>query len=352
MYYINETIENLVRVFDQNERKDYLRLDLNENPGGLPDDFVQTVLGKVTPQLVSQYPETKHFTEKLAQYLNTDIQHLCLVNGSSEGIRYIIQAFSSVNGRIVGVIPSYFMFQIYSQMYDRNFIPVSYEEDLTMNIENIISELTDETQMLILLNPNNPIGNVYSEDEVKTILDVCKEKNITVLIDEAYYYFYDKSFIKYAINERHILVTRTFSKFFSMAGCRLGYVVGHPEEIKMVQKYCTPHNVNAFSLLFAEEILSNSDIQKLLKDEFIEGKKYLIDSLNASKYNYLGSEGNFIFIKPKSDAHSIVEGMRKEKNILIKVYKGIGILGDCLRVTIGNKKCMEKFMNALIELDK
>lgn len=85
MYYINSNIENLYRIFDQNERKDYLRLDLNENPGGLPEEFIKNVLADVTPQLVAQYPETLHFTEMLAEYLGTDISHLCLVNGSAEG---------------------------------------------------------------------------------------------------------------------------------------------------------------------------------------------------------------------------------------------------------------------------
>ena len=128
MYYLNQKIENLVRIFDQNERKSYLRLDLNENPGGLPEEFVNGVLGDVTPQLIAQYPETLHFTEVLAQYLGTDIQHLCLVNGSAEGIRYIIQAFTSENGKIVGVVPSYFMFQVYSEMYGRNFVKVPYNK--------------------------------------------------------------------------------------------------------------------------------------------------------------------------------------------------------------------------------
>ena len=182
MYYLNQKIENLVRIFDQNERKSYLRLDLNENPGGLPEEFVNGVLGDVTPQLIAQYPETLHFTEVLAQYLGTDIQHLCLVNGSAEGIRYIIQAFTSENGKIVGVVPSYFMFQVYSEMYGRNFVKVPYNKDLTMSIENIITQLTDDTQLLILLNPNNPMGNVYTDEEFKTIMQVCKEKQITVLI--------------------------------------------------------------------------------------------------------------------------------------------------------------------------
>ena len=90
MYFINPNIENLYRIFDQNERKDYLRLDLNENPGGLPAVFIRSVLADITPQFVAQYPETMHFTEILAKHLGININQLCLVNGSAEGIRYII----------------------------------------------------------------------------------------------------------------------------------------------------------------------------------------------------------------------------------------------------------------------
>ena len=105
MYYLNNNLKDLVRIFDQNERKKYLRLDLNENPGGLPQDFIDSILPEITPQLIAQYPETHHFSEVLAKHLNTTPEHLCLVNGSAEGIRYIIQAFTSESGKIVGVVP-------------------------------------------------------------------------------------------------------------------------------------------------------------------------------------------------------------------------------------------------------
>ena len=352
MYYLNPNIENLYRIFDQNERKDYLRLDLNENPGGLPEEFVKEVLSGVTPQLVAQYPETLHFTEVLAKHLNTDISHLCLVNGSSEGIRYIIQAFTSENGRIVGVVPSYFMFQVYSEMYGRNFVKVPYNDDLTMDVNNIINALTDDTQLLILLNPNNPMGNIYTADEFERILSSAKQKQITVLIDEAYHYFYPETFMKYALTQEHIFVTRTFSKLFSMAGCRLGYVAGWSEGIKMVQKLCTPHNTNAFAMLFAEKILETPGVLDGLICKFNEGRAYLINELDKLGYPHKGEAGNFLFIKPKTDAQRIVERMKQEKKILIKTYPNVGEFGDCLRVTIGEKRFMERFMAALVELDK
>lgn len=221
-----------------------------------------------------------------------------------------------------------------------------------MSIENIITQLTDDTQLLILLNPNNPMGNVYTDEEFKTIMQVCKEKQITVLIDEAYHYFYPKTFIQYALNERHVFVTRTFSKLFSMAGCRLGYVVGHPDDIKYVQKFCTPHNTNAFAMLFAERILTTPGMVESLVRKFQEGRSYLISELDDRGYHHKGEAGNFLFIEPKTKAQTIVERMKNEKKILIKAYENVGEFGDCLRVSIGEKKYMQQFMVALLELDK
>lgn len=351
MYYSNPKIAALYRIFDQNERKNYLRLDLNENPGGLPQKFINEVLMDVNPRFVSQYPETLHFTEVLAKHLNTDISHLCLVNGSAEGIRYIIQAFTSENGRIVGVVPSYFMFQVYSEMYGRNFVKVPYNDDLSMDVNNIINQMTENTQLLILLNPNNPMGNTYTEDEFEKIMICARKKQITVLVDEAYHYFYPKTFIKYALNEEHVFITRTFSKLFSLAGCRLGYVVGWPEGVKLVQKLCTPHNTNAFAMKFAEAILTTPGVLDDLINKFNEGRSFLVQELDKNGYRHKGEAGNFIFIQPRTEASVIVDKMKSEKKILIKVYPSVGELGDCLRVSIGEKKYMKVFMDALLELD-
>lgn len=352
LYYLNRNIANLERIFDQNDRSSYLRLDLNENPGGLSEDFVKYVSSKISPQLIAQYPETLHFTQVLADYLHCGIDNLCVTNGSAEAIRYVIQAFTSEGGRIVGVVPSYFMFQVYSEMYGRTYIKVPYEADLSMDVENIIRELTDDTELLILLNPNNPMGNAYTEEEFEKIFSVCKTKQISILIDEAYHYFYPNTFMRYAFEHRHVFVTRTFSKLFSMAGCRLGYVVGSPEDIKYVQKYCTPHNTNAIALLFAEEILKTPGIIDNLIEKFKEGRSYLIQELDKHGYRHKGEAGNFIFIEPKTDAVELVRMMKEQEKILIKSYPNVGELGDCLRVSIGEKMYMKEFMDAFLRIDK
>lgn len=351
MYYLNDKIEKLDRIFDQNKREGYLRLDLNENPGGLPQKFVEKVLEEVKPEFISQYPETLEFTQMLADFHGTDIEHICLVNGSSEGIRYVIQAFTSPGGKIVGVTPTYAMFEVYSKMYGRHFIPVQYTNDLAMPIERILDKLAPDVELLILLNPNNPMGNVYTQEEMERLIKTAQENEITVLIDEAYMYFYPHSFIEYALKGEHIFITRTFSKLFSLAGCRLGYVVGWPEGIRMVQKLCTPHNVNAFAMKFAQAIIETDGMLDELIEIQREGKQYLLEQLSQNAYQFNGGEGNFVFIQPKTDADRLVQRMKSEKGILIKTYSGIGKLGKCLRVTTGGKQYMERFMEALLELE-
>lgn len=351
MYYQNKNSVNVNRIADPDSRKGYLRLDLNENPGGLSDEFIKEVLSDITPEFIAMYPDVSEFTKTLCNFLGTDKEHICLVNGSSEGIRHIMEAFSSPGGKILGVTPSYAMFEVYAKMYGRNFIPIRYTDELEMPVERILRQLTPDIELLILVNPNNPVGNVYTEKEMEQILEAAEEKEITVLIDEAYFYFYSDDSMKYALERDHVFITRTFSKLFSMAGCRLGYVVGWPEGIKLVQNMCTSRNINAFAMKFAKAIMEKEGmLEKLIRGQQ-EGKQYLIDALTKKGYELSAKEGNFVFIKPKTDAESVVKKM-KDKGILIKTYTGVGNLGTCLRVTTGEKQYMQRFLDALYKLDQ
>lgn len=353
MYYINENIENLFRIFDQNSRDGYIRMDLNENPVGLPQEFIDEVLSKVTPEFVAKYPEQLEFTKKLAKFIGVEVENICLVNGSAEGIRYIIQAYSRPGGKVLSVSPSYAMYDVYCNMYGRESVHVHYDENLEMDIQDFIDAITDDIDLVIVLNPNNPVGDVYTYEEMDRILAACKEHECTLMIDEAYFYFYPNSFIKYAMENEHVLLTRTFSKVFSLAGARLGYVVGQKNSVEIVQKLATPHNINAFGMAFAQAILEKDGMLDELVEKQLQGKQYLIDTLQEKGYLVSAKEGNFIFIKPKHlDSETIVKRMKEEKKILIKVYKNVPNLGDCLRVSTGERDVMDTFIKALEDIDQ
>ncbi|MBQ3611227.1 MAG: histidinol-phosphate aminotransferase family protein [Firmicutes bacterium] len=352
MYYINENVKDLDRIFDQNSREGYLRMDLNENPGGLPEEFIKEVLSDITPEFISKYPETLEFTETLGNMIGAKVEEICLTNGSAEAIRHVIEAYSRPGGKILSVAPSYAMYAVYSKMYGREHVAVNYDDDLNISVDDIIAKITPDIDIVVVLNPNNPVGDVYTYEEMDRIIAAAKANEATVLIDEAYFYFYPNSFIKYALENDNVFLTRTFSKLFSLAGCRLGYVVGRAEGIKMVQKLCTPHNVNAFGMKFAQAIMEKDGMIEAMVAKQLDGKQYLVDTLRKHGYRVNVKEGNFVFIKPKTDAPTVVARMKEEKKILIKWYKSVGDMGDSLRVSTGERELMQVFVDALLEVDK
>ncbi len=352
MYYVNENLVGLYRVFDQSPRSQYLRMDLNENPGGFDEEFIKKVLATITPNSISMYPEQLEFTKKLGAFIGANYDQICLTNGSSESVRYIIEAYTRPGGKIVSVSPSYAMYEVYAKMYGREHIPVKYNEDLTFDVDNIIKQIKPDVDLLVILNPNNPVGDAYSYEDMDRIIKAAKENEVTVLIDEAYHYFYSQSFLKYALDNDHVFVVRTFSKLFSLAGLRLGYTVGKADGVALIQKLCTPHNINVFAMRFAQMIIEEPDMLAGMIEKQKKGKEYLIEGLKQRGYKYSAKEGNFIFIEPRIDADFLVEKMKNEKKILIKSYNGIGILGKCLRVSTGEAQFMKIFLDAMDELDK
>lgn len=351
MFYINENVRDLNRIFDQNERAGYLRLDLNENPVGFDQEFIDRVLAKATPEFIAQYPETMPFQRRLAEFLGVDVNQVVMTNGSAEAVRFIIEAFSRPGGRVVGVKPSYAMYEVFSLMYGREYVAVPYE-GIKVNVDKLIAELTPDTDLLVVLNPNNPFGDVYTEEEMQRIIDVAQKNEITVMIDEAYHYFYDKTFLHFALENPHVFVTRTFTKMFSLGSGRLGYAVGQADGIALIQKMCTPHNVNAFGMLFAEEILNTEGMLDEMIAKQADGKKFVIEELKSRGYEVIAGEGNFIFVKPHTDAETVMKRMKEEQKILIKTYAGISDMGTCLRVSTGERSAMQRFLDGLEAVDK
>ena len=351
MFYVNENVKNLDRIFDQNERKGYLRLDLNENPVGFSQEFIDEVLAKATPEFIAQYPETAQFQRKLAAFLGIEPDQLCMTNGSAEAVRFIIEAYSSPGGKVVGVTPTYAMYEVFSKMYGRQFVGCPYEGD-EVNVDKLMDMITPDVDLLVLLNPNNPFGDVYSDEDAERLIMKAQENEVTVMIDEAYHYFCKKTFIDYALKLPNVFVTRTFTKLFGLGSGRLGFVVGQAEGIKQIQKLCTPHNINAFGMLFAESIIDKEGMLDEMIAKQDDGKAFVLDELAARGYKLIYGEGNFFFVKPKTDAVKVMERMKEEQKILIKTYDGIPGMGTCLRVSTGERSAMQRFLDGLEAVDK
>lgn len=348
--YVDKNIKNTERVFPQQGRYGYKRYDMNENPEGLPKDFVDSVLKEITPEFLAVYPEPDRFLNKYADFIGVQYENVLATNGSDMAIRYILETFGEQGKEVITVAPSFEMYWVNCCILGLKHVPISYEEDLSMDVNKIINAINPDTRIVVLLNPNNPVGNVYTEKEIQLIINKAKSMNAIVIIDEAYHYFYPNTFLQYALQENNVIVLRTFSKLFSLAACRLGVVISNPEIIHYIKNAKLTFDVNSFALLFGEKIIDNPQLIDNLISTEKEGKDFTLKSLKEKRYECKDCRGNFIFVKPKHDASIIAQKLETEKNILVHPYSN-PLLKEFIRVSTGSKKSMQAFLDAFFEID-
>lgn len=350
--HVNEDIKNTVRVFPIQNRYGYGRYDMNENPEGLPKEFVNSVLKEITPEFLAIYPEPDKFLNKYAKFLGSGVKYenLMATNGSDMAIRYLLETFGEKGKEVVTVSPSFEMYWVNCCILGLKHVPVSYEKDLTISIDKIVSAINENTRIVVLLNPNNPVGNVYTEDELKSVIEKAKEVGAIVIIDEAYHYFYDKTFLNYALNEENVILLRTFSKLMSLAACRLGVIISNPNLINYVKNSKLSFDTNSIALLFAERLIENPKVIDGLIKTFNEGKEYFLNELRKRNYWCKDCMGNFVFVKPRHDAKVLTNRLKEEKKILVHSYSN-ELLKDYIRVSTGSKKAMKILLDAFLELD-
>ena len=350
---VNKFIKNTERKFPSQGRYGFYRYDMNENPSGLPKEFVEEVLKEITPEFLSIYPEPDKFLNKYAKFLGNGVKYenVLATNGSDMGIRYLLETFGEVGKDVVTVSPSFEMYAVNCWILGLNHKPVKYEKDLTIDINKIINAITNDTRVVVLLNPNNPVGNVYSEEDVKLIIDKAESINALVIIDEAYHYFYDKTFLDFALNRKNVVILRTFSKLMSIAACRIGVMIGSEDIIHYVKNSKLTFDVNSIALLFAEKIIERPDLIQNLIDTERKGRDYTLEVLRKNNYWCKDCKGNFIFVKPNHNAQEITRKLEKDKKVLVHAY-GNELLKDYIRVSTGSIEDMKIFIDAFLEIDK
>lgn len=172
-----------------------------------------------------------------------------------------------------------------------------------------------------------------------------------VIIDEAYHYFYKKTFLNFINMYDNIVILRTFSKLFSLAACRLGVIIGNPKLIHYVTNAKLTFDVNSIALLFGEKILDHPDIIENLIQIENAGKQYALSQLKEHGYDSRDCRGNFIFVKPKHDANEVARRLEQEKDILVHAYSN-ELLKDYLRVSVGSVTAMRFFLEGFFEIDR
>ena len=346
--YVKGCVKGIERIGGRQGRLGFMRLDMNENPEGLPRELVDEVKAELTPEFLATYPEPERFLGLLAEYLGVERANLCVTNGSDMAIRYIFEVFGRPGSSVLTVSPSFEMYRINCLIFGLTHKPVVYNADFTLDFEKVLDAITDEVSIVSVLNPNNPIGSVYTEEQFDRIARRAKEMGALVIVDEAYHYFYDRTFLKKAFEYDNVLLIRTFSKLFSAAAVRLGFIVGREELVHYIWNVRPTFDTNAVALKLGEKLLEHPELQERLTAIEREGREYLTASLEEHGYEFVSGNGNYVFIRTKTPI-SQVKARLEEKKILVKTYSQ-EMLAQYIRISTGSRAVMERFAAAFYEV--
>jgi histidinol-phosphate aminotransferase len=342
-YVTGKPIEEIKRQFGLRE---VVKLASNENPLGASPKAIEAI--KKNLKGVNRYPDSQCFylKRRLAKSLNVEPSNLVFGNGSDDLIDIIIKTFVEPDESIVTADITFLEYKIISQVLGRNIITVPLRY-FKYDLESIKKKVDKKTKLIFISNPNNPTGTYVTKYEIEDFLRGLPE-NALLVIDEAYDIFIDvddfPNSLKY-INNKNVIVLRTFSKQYGLAGLRIGYAIAHPRLCSYMEKVRQPFNINSLAQAAAIACLDDKKFLRRTRKTILEGKSYLYDNLTKLGIAYVPSVANFILMDIGRDCMEVFRDMLKF-GVIVRDMKQYG-LKNFIRVSIGIRKENERFIKAL-----
>lgn len=325
-----------------------IKLDAMENPYTWPESLRQEWAKRIESVAVNRYPDPEAIGLKmqLRQAMQIpDTIELLLGNGSDELIQIILLTLGGAERVLLSIEPSFVMYKMMATWTSTKYVGVPLlSPDFALNTQAILEAIKLHNPAVIFLAyPNNPTGNLF---ETTAIHEIIQATNGLVIIDEAYAPFTDASFQNAILEYDNLLVLRTLSKM-GLAGLRLGFLMGHPQWIRELNKVRMPYNINVLTQMTAEFALGNKQLfdhqTQQIRSERERMRQRLITLSNITAYP---SQANFILLQVPQASN--VFDYIKAQGILIKnLHNTHSLLTNCLRVTIGTPEENTAFFAAL-----
>ena len=315
-----------------------IKLASNENPLG-PSGKAISAMRKAIRE-VHLYPEGScyYLLTRLSKELDIDPAHLIFGNGSNEIIELLARGFLSEGDEIISSEMTFLVYPILSQVCGAKFKAVPMK-NYRYDLEGILQAITPKTKLIFIANPNNPTGTYVTVAEVEDFLSKVPD-NVVVCFDEAYVDFVDaedfpKMLTYMKAGRPNVVVLRTFSKAYGLAGLRIGYGAASKEMIQYLHKVRQPFNVNSVAQAAVVAALDDSFFLWRTKWLVVRGRKFFYHKLKKLGLEYLPSQANFILIHMKADGQEVYQYLLRQGMIVrpMTSYK----LSDWIRITIGRR---------------
>ncbi len=287
---------------------------------------------------------TKELHAKLSQYVGNS--NLLFGNGADEMLYYLFTAVrEDTNSFALSLSPSYFDYKSYAQAVGLNIKFIQLQKDFDFDEDLFIASAKNKNcKLVILCNPNNPTGNLFSSQKIERLLQKIQKP---FLIDETYFEFSAKTFVDKLNKYPHLILIRTFSKAFSAAGLRFGYIVSSKDNISQIKKVATVFNSSILSQAFALSILEHKEeFLEINKNIIFEKKRIYLELQKISEINVYETHTNFVPFSA-GDRASQLHKYLSENEISIRDIGAHPLLKNHLRVTISNKTENDLFIKVI-----
>jgi histidinol-phosphate aminotransferase len=299
----------------------------------------------------NRYPDYQVSTLKkqVAEFWNVGMENILFGAGSSEFLGLVSLLVSSNKGTIITAEPSYKVWNGQAESFGLGFKRIPVATDKTLDLAGMMSAIDADTKMMYVCNPNNPVGT-YAEDHLlRNFVNECSKKCM-VLIDEAYIEFADLPSLKdLAVNNPNIVVAKTFSKIYGLAGARIGYVIAHPGTIKKLAAFqpWPDANISAVTVAAASAALKDQAFVKDCKEKIAQARELCYKTFKELSLEYIPSHTNFILFNIDKIGSDFSQKMQA-KNIFVQYRDHFG--GKWCRVSMGTIDEMKTFCTALKEI--
>ena len=335
-------------IFD---RSKYLRLDKNERVIPFEQKFLKFLKKKIGTFNLSAYPNTNKIKKLIAKKIKVKNDMIYMSAGSDISLKTCFELFTKKNDKVIIINPTFGMVSVYCDLYGLKTIKIGYNKNLNLDYKKLFKSISNQISLIIMANPNSPTGTIVPEETMLKILVETKKKNIPIVIDEAYEGFYSKSYVKYIKNYKNLIVTRTFSKSFGLAGLRAGYAVTNSNYANLLNKYRPMYEINSLSCLAIEFCLKNYSIVKKHINEIKLAKKFLIKELRKLNIQFIDTHANFSHIKLGKKNQNL-EKIFKSKGILFRKGPGVRGFESFVRFSLGSRQQMSKVIDVIKNVSK
>jgi histidinol-phosphate aminotransferase len=325
--------------------RDALRLDFNENTVACSPK-VREVLGRISAGSLTRYPERQPVEGIVAAHLKLAPAQVALTNGVDEAIHVLFETFLDKGDELLLPVPTYTMYEVYASATDARVVTVLADGDLQFPFESLLAAITPRTKIIAIANPNSPSGSAATHAQLLKL--AARAPQAVLLVDEAYFHFHGETVIDLVGKVPNLIVARTFSKAYGLAGLRLGLLAGPVELMRWIKRVLSPYSVNSLALACLPPALEDTAYLDWYVGEVLAARAEFEAALDRVGIRRWASRANFVLVEIGAQ-HKEFTRLMSAAGVLVRDRSSDPGCDGRVRITIGTREQMRQAAVALKE---